>query len=90
MSSQMDPHYFLSKSDILGWINETLNLRLTKVEETANGAVACQMLDALHPGFVPMKKVVSMAWAKFSPPCMGTNLHAYPLHAAGFQCEKRI
>ena len=53
----MDSHYFLSKSELLGWINETLGLRLSKVEDTASGAVACQLMDALHPGVVPMKKV---------------------------------
>lgn len=85
--------YFVPRSEILAWINSTLGLRLTKVEEvrqssvsqpstvpaaalpvacpshlngtvcvcvslqTANGAVACQLLDALYPNTVPMKKV---------------------------------
>ncbi|KAG1676045.1 hypothetical protein FOA52_014910 [Chlamydomonas sp. UWO 241] len=53
----MDPHYFMGKTEILGWIENTLGLRLAKVEDTANGAVACQLLDAMHPGVVPMKKV---------------------------------
>jgi RP/EB family microtubule-associated protein len=57
MAGIMDPHYFLSKADLLGWINETLSLRLSKVEDTANGAVACQIMDALHPGMVPFKKL---------------------------------
>ncbi|PNH02885.1 Microtubule-associated protein RP/EB family member 1A [Tetrabaena socialis] len=52
-----DPHYFLGRGEILGWINETLGLRIAKVEDTSNGAVACQLLDALHPGTVPMSKV---------------------------------
>lgn len=50
---------WLSKSDILGWINSVLGTRLTKIEETASGAIACQLMDALHPGTVPLKKVVS-------------------------------
>ncbi|GBF96000.1 hypothetical protein Rsub_08815 [Raphidocelis subcapitata] len=45
------------RSELLGWINSTLDLRIGKVEETASGAVACQMMDALHPGVVAMKKV---------------------------------
>lgn len=59
-----DPHYFMGKGEILGWINDTLGLRLSKVEETCNGAVACQLLDALHPGMVNMKKV--SVWGQLS------------------------
>eukprot|EP00798_Chlamydomonas_sp_ICE-L_P022909 gene22909-30086_t len=53
----MDSHYFLSKSELLGWINDTLGTRLGKIEETASGAVACQLIDCLHPGTINMKKV---------------------------------
>ncbi|KAF6253446.1 calponin homology domain-containing protein [Scenedesmus sp. NREL 46B-D3] len=49
--------YFVGRSELLSWINSTLGLRINKVEETANGAVACQLMDALFPGVVPMKKV---------------------------------
>lgn len=52
-----DPHYFLGKTEILGWINDSLGLRLNKVEETCNGAVACQLLDVLHPGLISMAKI---------------------------------
>ena len=31
--------------------------RFSRIEDTANGATACQLMDALHPGVVPMKKV---------------------------------
>ncbi|CAL5224389.1 g7070 [Coccomyxa viridis] len=49
--------YFVSKKDLLQWINSTLSLNLTKVEQTSSGAVACQLLDALQPGVVNMNKV---------------------------------
>lgn len=65
-AATMDPHYFLSKSELLGWINDTLGLRLSKIEETANGAVTCQIMDALHPGIVNLKKVVGLTPASVS------------------------
>lgn len=47
----------LSRSELLKWINDTLDLNYTKIEQTASGAVACQMMDVLFPGSVPMKRV---------------------------------
>ncbi|XP_061341935.1 microtubule-associated protein RP/EB family member 1C [Gastrolobium bilobum] len=53
----MDSAYFVGRSEILAWINSTLQLNLSKVEEACSGAVHCQLLDATHPGIVPMHKV---------------------------------
>jgi len=53
----MDPAYFVGRAEILEWINATLQLKLTKVEETCTGAVACQIVDSLFPGVVQMNKV---------------------------------
>ncbi|KAM7252057.1 hypothetical protein ACFE04_023940 [Oxalis oulophora] len=53
----MDSAYFVGRSEILGWINTTLHLNLSKVEEACSGAVHCQLMDAAHPGIVPMHKV---------------------------------
>uniref|UniRef100_A0A1D1YRN6 Microtubule-associated protein RP/EB family member 3 n=1 Tax=Anthurium amnicola TaxID=1678845 RepID=A0A1D1YRN6_9ARAE len=53
----MDSAYFVGRSEILAWINSTLHLNISKVEEAASGAVQCQLMDAAHPGMVPMHKV---------------------------------
>ncbi|KAF8406268.1 hypothetical protein HHK36_008353 [Tetracentron sinense] len=53
----MDSAYFVGRSEILAWINSTLQLNLSKVEEAASGAIQCQLMDAVHPGIVSMHKV---------------------------------
>ncbi|CAD5170600.1 microtubule-associated protein RP/EB family member 1C [Musa acuminata AAA Group] len=53
----MDSAYFVGRNEILAWINSTLQLNLSKVEEACSGAVHCQLMDAAHPGIVPMHKV---------------------------------
>ncbi|KAI5404647.1 hypothetical protein KIW84_051702 [Lathyrus oleraceus] len=53
----MDAAYFVGRSKILSLINSLLQLNLSKVEKACSGAVHCQLLDAAHPGIIPMRKV---------------------------------
>ncbi|XP_042319311.1 microtubule-associated protein RP/EB family member 1 [Sceloporus undulatus] len=47
----------LSRHDMLAWINESLQLNLTKIEQLCSGAAYCQFMDMLFPGSVTLKKV---------------------------------
>eukprot|EP00826_Nyctotherus_ovalis_P057397 TRINITY_DN7842_c0_g1_i1.p1 TRINITY_DN7842_c0_g1~~TRINITY_DN7842_c0_g1_i1.p1 ORF type:complete len:251 (-),score=100.76 TRINITY_DN7842_c0_g1_i1:73-825(-) len=53
----MEGAFFVPRTEIIAWINDLLQLSITKIEETASGAVACQIMDAMYPGTVPMQKV---------------------------------
>jgi len=59
----MEGAFFVSRTDLLQWVNSLLQTSLTKVEQCASGAVYCQILDACHPGTVVMRKVNWMAKA---------------------------
>ncbi len=61
----MDGAYFTSRKEILDFFNNHLSMNLTKIEETATGAVACQLMDYMFPGSIPMKKVNWEAKSEF-------------------------
>ncbi|KAB0392630.1 hypothetical protein E2I00_019859 [Balaenoptera physalus] len=46
-----------SRHDMLAWINESLQLNLTKIEQLCSGASYCQFMDMLFPGSIALKKV---------------------------------
>lgn len=54
----MDAAFFVGKNELLSWLNDLLSINYTKVEQCANGAAFCQIMDAIYPGEVPMKKVL--------------------------------
>jgi len=53
----MDAAYFTGRKELLEFFNELLDLNLTKIEQTAPGAIACQMADIIFPNTIPMSKV---------------------------------
>jgi len=45
----MDAAFFVGKNELLSWLNALLTLNYTKVEQCANGAAYCQIMDACYP-----------------------------------------
>jgi RP/EB family microtubule-associated protein len=57
----MEGAFFVSRSELLSWINDLLSINMTKVEQMASGAAYCQMMDAIFPGTINLGKVNFMA-----------------------------
>mmetsp|Transcript_15926 Transcript_15926/g.24794 ORF Transcript_15926/g.24794 Transcript_15926/m.24794 type:complete len:293 (-) Transcript_15926:162-1040(-) len=53
----MDAAYFTGRRELLEFFNSLLDMNLTKIEQTATGAVACQLTDYIFPGSIPMSRV---------------------------------
>lgn len=53
----MDGAFFVGRKEILEWVNRTLALKLAKIEDTAFGGVAIQMVDIMYPGQVPVHQI---------------------------------
>ncbi|KAM6992443.1 microtubule-associated protein RP/EB family member 3-like isoform 2-T2 [Tautogolabrus adspersus] len=47
----------LSRHDMLAWVNDSLHLNFTKIEQLGSGSAYCQFMDMLFPGCIMMKKV---------------------------------
>lgn len=56
-SGLADGAFFVSKNEIITWINNILNVNLTKIEQLGTGAVLSQLFDAYYPGSVPLGKI---------------------------------
>lgn len=54
---RMDGAFFVSRSELMAWVNTMFRVNVSKVEQCSNGALYCQVIDACHPGSVAMKKV---------------------------------
>eukprot|EP00756_Hemistasia_phaeocysticola_P058128 Hpha_TRINITY_DN34740_c0_g1::TRINITY_DN34740_c0_g1_i1::g.178081::m.178081/K10436/MAPRE; microtubule-associated protein, RP/EB family len=53
----MDGAYFVSRSELIHWVNEFIGLNYSKVEQCCSGIAHIQIVDALFPGTVPLHKV---------------------------------
>lgn len=69
----------LSRHDMLAWINESLQLNLTKIEQLCSGGAYCQFMDMLFPNSVPLKKV------KFGAKLEHEYIHNFKLLQASFK-----
>lgn len=49
--------FFVPKSDLISWVNSTLSLEITKIEQLGTGATYCKLIDAMFPGKVAMQRV---------------------------------
>jgi len=57
----MDSAFFVGRTELISWINSTLQVQIGRIEDTAFGGIACQMMDIIFPGQVAMQKVNWMA-----------------------------
>uniref|UniRef100_A0A671SV74 Microtubule-associated protein RP/EB family member 3 n=1 Tax=Sinocyclocheilus anshuiensis TaxID=1608454 RepID=A0A671SV74_9TELE len=47
----------LSRHDMLAWVNDSLQLSYTKIEQLCSGAAYCHFMDMLFPGCILLKRV---------------------------------
>ncbi|NP_001281139.1 microtubule-associated protein RP/EB family member 1 [Cynoglossus semilaevis] len=69
----------LSRHDMLVWINEALQMNLTKIEMLCSGAAYCQFMDMLFTNSVPLKKV------KFGAKLEHEYIHNFKLLQVSFK-----
>ncbi|XP_032376143.1 microtubule-associated protein RP/EB family member 1 [Etheostoma spectabile] len=69
----------LSRHDMLVWINDSLQMNLTKIEMLCTGAAYCQFMDMLFPNSVPLKKV------KFGAKLEHEYIHNFKLLQVSFK-----
>ncbi|SOV10764.1 EB1 homolog, putative [Plasmodium sp. gorilla clade G2] len=48
-AGKMDSSFFVSRKELIEWVNRYLKLNITKVEQCSNGAIYIQLLDILFP-----------------------------------------
>lgn len=53
----MDSAYFVGRKELLDFFNTLLDLNLSKIEQTASGAIACQLTELIFEGSIPLAKI---------------------------------
>ncbi|XP_042659166.1 microtubule-associated protein RP/EB family member 3 isoform X2 [Tyto alba] len=69
----------LSRHDMLAWVNDSLQLSYTKIEQLCSGAAYCQFMDMLFPGCVHLRKV------KFQAKLEHEYIHNFKVLQAAFK-----
>ncbi|XP_048830946.1 microtubule-associated protein RP/EB family member 3-like isoform X1 [Brienomyrus brachyistius] len=69
----------LSRHDMLAWVNDSLQLTYTKIEQLCSGAAYCQFMDMLFPGCILLKKV------KFQAKLEHEYIHNFKVLQAAFK-----
>ncbi|XP_058470411.1 microtubule-associated protein RP/EB family member 3-like isoform X2 [Solea solea] len=69
----------LSRHDMLAWVNDSLQLTYTKIEQLCSGTAYCQFMDMLFPGCIMLKKV------KFNSKLEHEYIHNFKVLQAAFK-----
>ncbi|XP_072299978.1 microtubule-associated protein RP/EB family member 3b isoform X1 [Eucyclogobius newberryi] len=69
----------LSRHDMLAWVNDSLQVTCTKIEQLCSGAAYCQFMDMLFPGCILLKKV------KFNSKLEHEYIHNFKVLQAAFK-----
>ncbi|XP_053106702.1 microtubule-associated protein RP/EB family member 3 isoform X3 [Hemicordylus capensis] len=69
----------MSRHDMLSWVNDSLHLHYTKVEQLCSGAAYCQFMDMLFPGCIHLRKV------KFQAKLEHEYIHNFKVLQAAFK-----
>ncbi|XP_062919266.1 microtubule-associated protein RP/EB family member 2 isoform X1 [Mobula hypostoma] len=69
----------MSRHDIMAWINDTVCLNYTKIEQLCSGAAYCQFMDMLFSGCISLKKV------KFQAKLEHEYIHNFKLLQGAFK-----
>lgn len=64
---------------MLAWVNDSLHLNYTKIEQLCSGAAYCQFMDMLFPGCVHLRKV------KFQAKLEHEFIHNFKVLQAAFK-----